>query len=1109
MNRNNILFIYAMVIATLTTQLTLTPVHALTVEQMTTNGRTNPLNISIDHLTFGWATASRVRGTVQKAYRIRVGILAGANNIWDSQRVESDQQVGVVLPQYVKLAPTIRYYWQVKTWDASGVESPWSAAAWFETGLLSPADWMGAHWIARQEEVSSAAQWSDYVATVEFSVNDIALGVLLRSSSNGENAYMIQVNIDGTTPRLIFHKKVANQYIVMATVDLNRFGFTNGELKQGRHKLEFELRSSSITTRLDGKTVDARIDGTFKSGGVGIRTYGSERGTVYHVKVVQNGASKAILDTSFADGNPFSNGKIVNGAYEIAENTEAVYVGVHAPLPLLRGVFKVKNKVRSARVYAAARGLYELTMNGKKVGDQFLAPGWTNYNKRIQTQAYDVTDLMRHGANILGVALGDGWYKGKVGIGWKRAYGDTLALIAKVKITYADGSVEWFGTDGQWRASNSPRLIADLQDGESYDARLEQVGWNTAGFDASTWRPVRVMPDDYDNLVPQPDEPVRQLDILTAKTRATPTPGSNIYDLGQNMVGVARVRMTGKKGKVVTIRYAEDVYHTGDRQGQIYTDNLRSAKATDSYRFAQDGVVTYEPAFTQHGFRYVEISGTDTPPNPSDVKGVVRGSDLPNTGDLQSSNSMLNQLVRNIRWGQRGNFVSIPTDTPARDERLGWTGDISIFAPTASTFQDTRAFLSKWMDDVCDTQFLNGNIPAVVPNPTRDFDSTGVGWSDAFITVPYAVWKATGDDRIIRQHWIAIQKFYGFVQQSANASGDLIERGRSSWFSGDWLNLETNVDRLQEHQVIGTAYFAEDTKMMSEMAAAVGDAAMAQKLAALTPQICQAFTDAFVRNDGFIYQNSQTVYAMALGMNLILDPAERKKVANKFLEKLAADHYHLRTGFLGTPWLLPALSNIDRPDIAFRLLLNEDFPSWGFEVKMGATTMWERWNSLGATGEFGPVEMNSFNHYAFGAVADWMYQHIGGLQTVEPGYKKSRISPIIRQGDLMWAKASIRTTYGLLACSWKLTNGALTLDVIVPSNTSSEIVIPTTSAQAVLEGGHPAMSAAGVKMSSFKDGALTLLVGSGHYTFTVSHTDADLAALKKDTVLLNPLHLQL
>jgi alpha-L-rhamnosidase len=541
--------------------------------------------------------------------------------------------------------------------------------------------------------------------------------------------------------------------------------------------------------------------------------------------------------------------------------------------------------------------------------------------------------------------------------------------------------------------------------------------------------------------------------------------------------------LTGKRGQTVQFRYAEELYRTGERRGWLYTDNFRQAKVTDTYTFARDETVVYQPTFTQHGFRYVEISGTDVPPVASEVEGVVLGSDLPNTGDLRLSHPMLDQLVRNIRWGQRGNFLSIPTDTPARDERLGWTGDLSVFAPTASRFQDTRAFLSKWMDDMRDAQHDDGNIPAIVPQPRREFDETGVGWSDAFITVPYAVWRATGDTRILRRNWDAMQRFYRFVHASATQDGNLLEEGRRSWFSGDWLHLE-NADRVEEHCVIATAYFAEDTRMMAEMAAALGQENLAKEWAALVPKIRDAFIAAYRAADGSIYTGTQTVYAMALGMDLISDPAKREQTAAKFAEKLATDNYHLKTGFLGTPWLLPALVRIGRDDLAMRLLLNEDYPSWGFEISMGATTMWERWNSINADGTFGPVDMNSFNHYAYGAVGDWMFQHLGGVQIVEPGYRKARIAPRVGLGGLNHAQCSLRTPYGLLACDWRLTAGTLKLVATVPPGTTAEIAIPAESAQAVIESSHPAATAKGVKRAAFTDGVLTLSVGSGRYEFT-------------------------
>ena len=910
-NRPSVAAAFQIIVLTLIACVASVTARGFSAEQMTTNGRANPLGIGADDISFSWAIAAEARGTVQSAYQIRVGTAEDRSDTWDSSRVESDRQIDLTLPVDRRLAPATRYFWQVKIWDGKGVASDWSMPAWFETGLLSATDWSGAKWIAHA----------------------------------------------------------------------------------------------------------APTNGTTKS------------------------------------------------------------------LPLLRRAIKVAKKVKSARVYASAHGFYQLTINGKNVGDQFLAPGWTDYAQRIQTQTYDVTSLLQNGTNVIGAALGDGWYRGKVGLNWHGVYGETLALVAKLHVTYTDGSDESFVTDGSWHSTEGPFVQADLQDGENYDARLKQTNWDHADFDASTWTPVVIASDDLTKLVPQPDEPVRTTDVLTARERTEPAPGEYIYDLGQNMVGAARLRLTGKKGQTIRIRYAEELYRLGDRRGRLYTENFRTAKVTDAYTFARDETVTYEPTFTQHGFRYVEITGLASPPATSDVQGVVRGSALPNIGDLHLSNPMLDQLVRNIRWGQRGNFVSIPTDTPARDERLGWTGDISVFAPTASRYQDTRAFLSKWMDDLRDAQKADGNIPAIVPQPRKEFDETGVGWSDAFITVPHAVWRATGDTRIVRRNWDAMRRFYRFVQDSAMKDGNLLEEGRRSWFSGDWLQLE-KVDRVEEHRVIATAYFAENTRMMAEMAAALGDADQANEWAALVPKIRDAFVAAYGAPDGSLFTGTQTVYAMALGMDLIADPQQRARTAAKFVEKITADNFHLKTGFLGTPWLLPALSKIGRDDLAMRLLLNEDYPSWGFEIHMGATTMWERWNSIRADGEFGPVDMNSFNHYAYGAVGDWMFQHLGGLQSLESGYKKSRIAPLVGHDGLSDARCSLRTPYGLLASDWKVVDGILTLAITLPANTSAEVVIPVESAEAVREGKTSAMSAHGVSHSAFADGRLTLLVGSGSYEFT-------------------------
>lgn len=755
-----------------------------------------------------------------------------------------------------------------------------------------------------------------------------------------------------------------------------------------------------------------------------------------------------------------------------------------SPPPLLRRTFDLHRPVVRARLYATALGLYHAALNGRAIGDQFFAPGWTDYHQRIQTQTYDVTALLQDGTNVLGVALADGWYRGQVGLGWNRVYGDELAFIARLRLTHADGTETWLSTDADWRTAPGPRLHADLQLGEHHDARLDQPGWDTAGFDASAWSAVSLLATPpRGRLVPQPDEPIRAVAVVPARTRTQIEPGVWIYDLGQNLVGVPRVRLAGRAAQTARLRHAEELYRVGPQKGRIYVENLRKALATDTYTFAADGEVTFQPRFTQHGFRYIEISGLDSPPAVADVAAVVLSSDLPAIGDLVTGHPMLDQLVSNIRWGQRGNFLSIPTDTPARDERLGWTGDINVFAPAAARFADTRAFLSKWMTDVRDAQKPDGNLPAIVPQPRREFDSTGVGWPDAIITVPHSVWRATGDLRIVRENWSAMQAFLTFIHTSTTADGDWLEQGRSNWFSGDWLSLE-KVDRLEEHKVIGTAYLAHNTRLMAELASALGESALAEEWSSWLPRIRSAFVSAYVATDGSVYTGTQTAYALALGMDLVSDPALRTRVAERFVAKFASDDYHLRTGFLGTPWLLPALSSIGRDDLALRLLLNETYPSWGFPISIGATTMWERWNSIQPNLEFGPVDMNSFNHYAYGAVADWMFQKLGGLEALEPGYKKSRIAPLIGGGGLRQTRASLLTVYGPLSCAWRLGDDRVILDVTIPAHTTAEIHLLTRDASAAREGERPARLAPGVLATETRNGQLVLTVGSGSYSFS-------------------------
>ncbi|WP_081795008.1 family 78 glycoside hydrolase catalytic domain [Nocardioides sp. URHA0020] len=1062
---------------------------ALTVTGLQTNGRTEPLGIPGAAPSLGWRSQSTARGVVQSAYQVRVAssedALADAD-VWDSGKVDSDEQADV---EYggPDLTSGTRYVWQVKVWDGAGEASAWSEPATFETGLLDAGDWDGSDWIGKSAG-GEIDRWADYTADIDFDLDQQAIGVFVRAKDTA-NAYMWQISTaDGTgVPKFRPHKRVGNSYQLLGSLPIT--SMSSAQLLEGTHRLSVTVDGSTITTVLDGTQIDQRTDATFTKGFVGFRQdFANDIDESADIKAVKVTAKNGdvLLDTDFTDGNPFTGGTVTAQGLHVADRKDVLWRSPDANKPLLRKEFTTEpgKTIESARVYASAHGVYELELNGDKVGDQFLAPGSTDYRKRIQSQTYDITDQVRAGDNAIGAELGDGWWAGKVGMWGPGMFGSSLGLIAQVRIDYTDGTQQVVGTDDSWTSHFGPYAAADNIDGETYDANAEQPGWDQPAFDDADWHQVTVAGSDTAKLVPQPDEPVRVTGERPALTRVASPGVANgyIYDLGQNMVGVARMRISGTAGQTVKFRYAEELR----ANGAFYVGNLRAAKVTDYYTFKESGTVEYTPKFTQHGFRYIEISGAATPPETGDVTGVVWGSDLTATGDLQTSDAMLNQLVSNISWGQRGNFLSIPTDTPARDERLGWTGDINVFAPTASYLRDTRAFLSKWTTDLRDSAYDDGNLPGIAPSvPTIDLGS-GLGWSDSAITVPYASFHAQGDRAIVRQNYAAMQKFFAFVRTGAGA--DLIDSARGNW--NDWLNLDDNTGV----DVLGTAYYAEDARMLSEMAAAIGEDDDAAEYAALSGQIRDAFTAKLVAADGTVDGNSQTAYAMALGMDLVTDPALRAKVAQRFVAKLKTSDYHLTTGFLGTPWLLPALTSIDRTDLAYTMILKKDYPSWGYEIEHGATTMWERWNSIGPDGSFGDEGMNSFNHYAYGAVGDWMYQNIGAIKALEPGYRKIQVKPAVG-GGLTHGSGHYDSVYGAIDTDWSTTGDDLSLEVEVPVNTTAEVVVPAGNQYAVTEGGHLLADVDGVTDVAAVDGSVTVTVGSGHYEFEVTAANERLGAI--------------
>ncbi len=1028
------------------------------------NSAVDPIGIPLKAPSLSWRLTSSERGTVQSAYQVRVATSESglaSPDVWDSGKVDSDASVEVPYGG-AALEGATAYAWQVRVWDEQGQASDWSAPASFETALASVDEWSDASWIGADTSIPAA--WTDYTMTFHASKISGSLGVYFRGR-DGSNAYMWQLSQSERSLRP--HVKTNGNYSVLAATP-----FPAGFDFAAAHEYSITVDGTRIVTRVDGAVLDSRTVTTHTGPGlIGFRTNGAETGTVSDLKVTSKSGDD-LLDTTFPSGDrTFTAGAVQGGNLVVAGNTDAWYA-FGADVPVLRTEFDVDKEVESARLYAAARGLYELQLNGQPVGDQQLAPGWTDYNTRIQYQTYDVTDQIDDGENAIGAEVASGWYAGNVAMFGDSVYGSDTSLIAQLRIRYTDGSEQVVATDDGWRTTNGPTTSADLLDGEAYDARRAAAlgAWSEPGYDDDKWSAVVERPSATSKLEPQTAPPVRVTEELAAKVLPSPANGVHVYDLGQNMVGHVRVTLEGEAGQTVRIRVAEVL----NADGSLYTANFRGAKATDYYTFASDGAETWEPKFTFHGFRYVEITGVDEAPSADAITGVVVGTDNTPTAALETSSGLVNQLQSNIVWGQRGNFLSIPTDTPARDERMGWTGDINVFANTANYNMDSHLFLTKWLQDLRDTQNSEGSFPGVAPIIPGRFDGGygRAGWADAGVHVPYSIWRAYGDTQVIVDSYDSMKRYVDYLDGSAN--------GHIRDFGGynDWLNLDDDTPAT----VIDTAFLAKGTREFAEMAAAVGRDDDAQAYLERYEAIKAAYGAAFVSADGTVRGDSQTAYILTI-MNGLIPVGLEDEVASQFVETLERRDNHLSTGFLGVDGLLPALTAIDRTDIAYKLLQNTDYPSWGYEIGKGATTIWERWNSIMPDGSFGPVEMNSFNHYAYGAVGEWMYRTMAGVSALEPGYRKVLVAPQAGAG-IDWTDFSLDTPYGTVVTSWKTSaSGVMKLDVTVPANTTAEIRIPTSSRWAITEGGKPVDSVPGIEFSSFADGVAVFTVGSGEYAF--------------------------
>lgn len=746
------------------------------------------------------------------------------------------------------------------------------------------------------------------------------------------------------------------------------------------------------------------------------------------------------------------------------------------PCQYLRKDFTIKKKVSSARVYVSSLGLYQLFLNGEKVSNDLFTPGWTSYKTRVQYQAYDVTSLIKP-ENTIGAIVGDGWYRGNIGWGNDDGYyGNKIALLAQLQINYTDGSSDLVCTDGSWKAATGPILASDIYNGETYDARKEMPGWCTPAFNSSRWENAAIFDHPKSMLIAPQGVPVKAIEeIKTLKIFTTPK-GETVFDLGQNMVGWVRLKVQGKAGDRVTLRFAEVL----DKEGNFYTDNLRAAKATDVYICKGNGTEIFEPHFTFHGFRYVAVEGLNNPA-PDQITGVVIHSDIEPTGSFSCSDSLINQLQHNIQWGQKGNFLDVPTDCPQRDERLGWTGDAQVFSPTAAFNFNVASFYTRWLRDLAADQLPSGRVPHVIPDVLKGSGGS-TAWADASIIVPWNTYLAYGDRRILEVQYPSMKAWVDYM--TGRAGDDYLWTG--DYHFGDWLAFATNSSdypgATTEKDLIATAYYAWSSGLLARIAGIIGKQDDAGKYSDLSENIKKAFNHEFVTSSGRLVSNTQTAYSLALAFNLL--PADLIPKAAEYLADDVKKFGHLTTGFVGTPLLCKTLSAQGFDSLAFLLLNRKEYPSWLYPVTKGATTIWERWDGQKPDGSFQDPGMNSFNHYAYGAIGEWLYSHVAGLSIDpdQPGYKHILLAPH-PGGGLANAGVEFLSLYGKIKSTWRIEGNAFVYDVTVPANTTATVTLPGTTTSQVSMNSKPLDTSPieGLKQAGEE---VTFSIGSGSYSFS-------------------------
>jgi len=1028
----------------------------------------NPMGIDVAAPHFSWQGDNTERNWKQAAYDLLVasteeGLRAGKADIWDSGRIDSGESVGI-LYRGPTLESRKRYYWRVRVWDAAGRSSESAPGTWWETGLLHPTDWK-AKWIrwknSEDESDRKGIRWIWVRGQDALSLapkTAASFRVTVKLSEKPRDAVLLLATRGDVVAKVNGHEVDAKSR--WTTFDRRDIG---DQMVVGKNVIEVTVtapESPGFEPNAGAKTTTAALAALVKI----TRSNGST------MRFPTNKHWKANLGKT-------SHWQSANVVAELTDKRLGDPGELPQPAAYLRRPLALSKNVQRARLYVTALGSYRVFLNGSRVGGDVLTPDFTDYRKRVLYQTYDVTNLLVNGNNVMAALLGDGWYGS--GLTWvgMHFFAPPDRFVAQLELDYADGSHDTVVTDESWKADASPILRSDIYAGETYDARLEQTGWEKVGFDDSTWKPAVVSESPATAVSSQITAPARVITTLTPKSVTPVTNGAYTFDMGQNMVGWATLKVKGIPGTRVRLRFAEVL----NPDGTIYTANLRNADATDVYILRGGDEETFAPHFTFHGFRYVEVTGYPGTPPLDAIKGdVVSSVSGDPVAKLATSSDLVNQMWSIGIWGQRGNFLSIPTDCPQRDERLGWMGDAGVFWRTGSYNFDIAAFSQKFIQDIVDAQTSQGAFTNVSPN-TLPFGGGGTegtsawnegmvgapGWGDAGVIVPWTTWVQYGDKAIIEENWGAMQRWMEFIQ-SRNVDF-LRTKGVGPNFA-DWLAPDEHTNK----DLLATAYWALIANMMSNMAHATGKETEAKRYDEVVQNIRAAFQKAYIKDDGEVGTGTQTSYVVALYTKMAPEALEPRLV-NNLVKDIEARNWHLSTGFLGTPFLLFTLADHGRTDVAYRLLLNDTYPSWGYMLAKGATTWWERWN-----GDTGDPAMNSYNHYAFGSVIAWVYRYAAGIDTTpdSPGFKEIVVRPHL-DARMTAARAEYDSIYGKIISDWKGTPaGPFSLSVTIPPNTSAKVFLPAIAGAHVTEDGSPVAGQP-------EGGSYFVRIGSGSYTFEV------------------------